>query len=130
MRGDVESSTPSTCAYIYVYICIIGSGCLEIRIVGICFSVEWRGLPTRLQWALAPARLTKLGSQPEVWLPGVCICLEVGIEGLLLRHGGKSPGRVLGVPPQGLLSALSSRGTSLAPVVWCGTPYISTPRRR
>ena len=45
-------------------------------------SVEWWGLPTRLEWALAPYRRalgyevgTKLGPWLRAWPPGVCVGL-------------------------------------------------------
>ena len=87
--------------------------------------MEWWGLPTRLEWALGPdrgARVTTLGSWPDAWPSGVCVGLEAGIEDLLLRHGGQSPGRVLGVTPPGLLGVSSVRGTSWVSVVWRVTP--------
>ena len=87
--------------------------------------VAWWDLPTRLEWALAPdrgARVTKLGSRLDAWPSGVWVGLEAGIEDLLLRHGGQSPGRVLGVTPQGLLGVFSFRRTTWISVVWRGTP--------
>ena len=93
----------------------------KLALSGFCHSVEWRGLPTRLALDRG-ARVTKLGSRLDAWPSGVCVGLEAGIEDLLLRHGGQSPGRVLGVTPQGLLGVFSFLGTSWVSVVWRGTP--------
>ena len=43
---------------------------------GFRLALEWWGLPTRLEWALAAdggARVTKLGSRLDAWPWGVCI---------------------------------------------------------
>ena len=97
----------------------------KLALSGFRSSVEWWGLPTRLEWALDPdqgARVTKLGSQPHAWPAGVCVGLEAGIEDLLLRHGGQSPGRVPGVTPRGLLGVFSVRKTSWVSAACHGTP--------
>ena len=83
------------------------------------------GLPTRLEWALAPDRVAnvpKLGSRPDAWPSDVCVGLGAGTGEFLFRQVGNIPGRVLGVTPQGLLGLFSVQGTSWVSVVWRGTP--------
>ena len=84
--------------------------------------MEWWGLPTCLECALAPDRgagVTKLVSRLYAWLSGVCVGLEAGTEDLL--HGGQSPDCILGVTPEGLLGVFSFLGTSWVSMVWRGT---------
>ena len=74
-----------------------------------------------MEWVLAPdggARVTKLGCRLDSWLSGVCLGLGAGIEDLLLRHRGQSPGRVFG---------LASRGVSLLGTPWSFVGWLGTP---
>ena len=78
-------------------------------------SVDWWGLPTRLEWALAPARgvgVTIAGSWvSRAWPSGVCVGPRVAGTKVLesrgvatsLEAGGQSPGRAPGVTPWGPL---------------------------
>ena len=69
--------------YIYIYICIyvhiIAPGWHETRpALEFVAAVDWWGLPTRPEWALAPDRgagVTKLGPWLHAWPPGVCVGL-------------------------------------------------------
>ena len=51
---------------------------IKLALPGFRRSVEWWGLPARLEWALAPDRgagVTKLGPWLRAWLSGVCVGL-------------------------------------------------------
>ena len=51
---------------------------IKLALPGFRHSVEWWGLPTRLEWALAPDRgagVTKLGPWLRAWPSGVCVGL-------------------------------------------------------
>ncbi len=81
---------------------------------GFRHSVDWWGLPTRLEWAQAPDRgagVTKLGLglvahglRASAWPQGAGTKV-LGWRGVAtsLEAGGRSPGRVPGVTPWGLL---------------------------
>ena len=77
--------------------------------------MEWWGLPTRLEWALAPDRgagVTKLGpwlragpDRASAWALGAgtkALVLLAGCPRVVcwnVEAGGRSPGRVPGVTP-------------------------------
>ena len=91
---------------------------IKLALLGFRHSVEWWGLPTRPDWALAPD-WGALGYQTGSWVScawpsGVCVapgcrnfsplaaCLY-SVQSTLPEAGGQSPGRVLGVTPWGFL---------------------------
>ena len=76
--------------YVYIYICMYTHIYIYIYIRSapgwrkprpaamFVAAVEWWGLPTRPEWALAPDRgagVTKLGPWLHAWPPGVCVGL-------------------------------------------------------
>ena len=86
----------------------------KLALPGFRHSVDWWGLPTRLEWALAPDRgagVTKLGPglvahglRASAWPQGAGTKV-LGWRGVAtsLEAGGRSPGRVPGVTLWGLL---------------------------
>ena len=65
--------------YTYIYIYIYAPGWHKTRPAAMFVAaVDWWGLPTRPEWALAPDRgvgVTKLGPWLRAWPQGVCVCL-------------------------------------------------------
>ena len=56
----------------------LGMAVIKLALPGFRHSVEWWGLPTRLEWASAPDRgveVTKLGPRLDAWPSGVCVGL-------------------------------------------------------
>ena len=64
------------CIYVYIF---VAPGWHKTRPAAMFVAaVDWWGLPTRPEWALAPdrgARVTKLGPWLHAWPPGVCVGL-------------------------------------------------------
>ena len=49
---------------------------IELALPRVRHWVDWWGLPTRVEWSLAPDRgagVTKLGPWLRAWLSGVCV---------------------------------------------------------
>ena len=60
---------------------------IKLALPGFRHLVDWWGLPTRLEWALAPDRgagVTKLGPWLDAWPSGVCVGLGSRTKVLIL----------------------------------------------
>ena len=90
---------------------------IKLALLGFRHSVEWWGLPTRLEWALAPDRgalgyqTGSLAARMAFGLLAAAWALGAGTKALffpvgcprvvyrIVEAGGRSPGRVPGVTP-------------------------------
>ena len=85
----------------------------KLALPGFRHLVDWWGLPTRLEWALAPdwgavgyqtrslAARMAFGRLRGLWVQELKSlgCVLYSVQSTLPEAGGQSPGRVLGVTP-------------------------------
>ena len=68
-----------------LFLLLLARDAIKLALLGDGHPVDWWGLPTRLEWALAPDRgasVTKLGPWLDAWPSGVCVGLGAGTSAL------------------------------------------------